>query len=362
MSLNESYTTNPYNPTFGTPPTAYIHRYSEEGRILNEFCAENAQPLSYMILGARGVGKTVLMHEMANRFETFPEWIVVRMNPNSDMLDSLMKKLSGHKKVAPIIKSAKIDLSFFSLSVQTSGQPLKDSEDAICEIIKYLQKGGKRLLIIVDEATNTEYMKTFASTYQTLIGQKLPVYLLMTGLYENISSLRNEKNLAFLYRMPRIQLKSLDITEIAENYKDVFELDYSEALTMASYTKGYSYAFQLLGKLAWDADGDYLAIQDRYRNDLKEMVYEKIWDEMSERDRELAYGIAKSQTGKVREIREILSRDANEISPYKDRLEKKGVVDSPEFGYLEIALPYFKGYTLEHYRGGFVVREMPEDL
>lgn len=308
------------------------------------------------------MGKTVLMHELANRFEIFPEWVVIRMNPNSNMLESLMNKLSGHKKVAPVIKSAKIDLSFFSLTVQTSGRQLKDPEDAISEILKGLQKDGRRLLITVDEATNTEHMRAFASTYQNLIGQKLPVYMLMTGLYENISNLRNEKNLTFLYRMPRMQLKSLDVSEIAENYREVFELDYGEALRMASYTKGYSYAFQLLGKLAWDAGGDYLIVQDRYRRDLKEMVYEKIWDEMSSKDRELAYGIARSQTGKVKEIRGILGWESNEISPYKERLTKRGVVDAPEFGHLEIILPYFKGYILENYTGSFTAKDLPADL
>lgn len=107
MSLNEKYESNPYNPTFGTPSTAFIHRYEEEAKILNEFCAKDAPPLSYMILGARGVGKTVLMHELANRFEPFPEWIVVRMNPNVDLLDSLMKKLTGHRKArdrAPVLQ------------------------------------------------------------------------------------------------------------------------------------------------------------------------------------------------------------------------------------------------------------------
>ena len=362
MSLNPDYDSNPYNPTFGTPPAAYIHRYSEETQLLNEFCAEKSQPLAYMIIGARGMGKTVLMHEMANRFESFPEWVVVRMNPNADMLESLMKKLSGHKKVAPIIKSAKINLSFFSLSVQTSGQQLNDPEDAISEIVKSLQKKGKKLLIIVDEATNTEYMRVFASTYQNLIGQKLPVYLLMTGLYENISSVRNEKNLTFLYRMPRIQLSSLDLGEIAENYRDVFELDYSEAIKMANYTKGYSYAFQLLGKLAWDAGGEYLKVQDVYRSDLRDMVYEKIWDEMSDKDKTLAYGIAKSEAGKIKEIREILHWEPNEVSPYKERLTRKGIIYNPEHGQVELALPYFKGYVLENYKYGFEVRELPPDL
>lgn len=361
MSLNEKCESNPYNPTFGTPPTAFIHRYEEEAKILNGFCAKDAPPLSYMILGARGVGKTVLMHELANRFESFPEWIVVRMNPNVDLLDSLMKKLTGHKKASAIIKSAKINLSFFSLGVQMPTEQIKDKEDAICEIVKSLQKKDKKVLIILDEATNTETMKTFAGTYQNLVGQKLPVYLLMTGLYENINSLKNEKNLTFLYRMPRIQLGPLSIADIADNYRDVFLLDERSALRMAALTKGYSYAFQLLGKLTWDRGGQYGEVLDDYRSGLYEMVYDKVWDEMSHKDRSLAFALAVSEDGRVGDVRRELGWRPNEISPYKDRLVKKGIVSSPEYGRLEIVLPFFKGYILEHY-STYVSEDLPYDL
>ena len=360
MALNKKYNSNPYNPTFGTPPTAYIHRYEEESRILSEFCADDASPQSYMILGARGVGKTVLMHELANRFETFPEWIVIRMNPNVDLLDSLMKKLAEHKKAAPIIKSAKINLSFFSLGAQMDTEQIKDSEDAVTEIVKSLHKKEKKILIILDEATNTKSMKTFASTYQNLIGQKLPVYLLITSLFENINSLKNEKNLTFLYRMPRMQLGALAPSEIIENYKDVFMLDNKDATRMATFTKGYSYAFQLLGKLSWDNGGDYNASLEDFRRDLQEMVYVKMWEEMSEKDRALAHAIATSSGGTTKEIRETLGWKANEISPYKDRLTKKGIIINHEYGHFEFALPYFKGYVIDHY-STFVHDDMPSD-
>ena len=348
MSLKPNYTVNPYNPTFGTPPEAYIHRYNEEAQILNEFCAENAQPLSYMIIGARGVGKTVLMHEMANRFESFPEWVVVRMNPNADMQDSLMKKLSGHKKVAPIIKSAKINLSFFSLTVQTSSQQLKDPEDAISEIVKSLKKNGRKLLIIVDEATNTEHMRAFASTYQNLTGQKLPVFLLMTGLYENISSLRNEKNLTFLYRMPRIQLGSLDIGEIAENYRDVFDTEYSEAFKMANFTKGYSYAFQMLGYLRWkNKDNSLSQILSEYDYILEEYAYSKMWSELSDIDRSVLITINKSKEKKVKDIREALDMSSSLFSTYRKRLVGAGLIEAPKYGTVNFVLPRFDVFLKE---------------
>lgn len=58
-------------------------------------------------------------------------------------------------------------------------------------------------------------MQAFASAFQIFIRQDLPLYLLMTGLYENINNLQNEDNTTFLYRAPKVELKSLNITTIS---------------------------------------------------------------------------------------------------------------------------------------------------
>ncbi|MBQ9014884.1 MAG: ATP-binding protein [Firmicutes bacterium] len=359
------YDSSPYNPSFGSEPGAYIHREDVENKILNKFCEEKTGPRSYMIMGARGSGKTVLMHHMANRFETFDDWVVVRMNPNVNMLDSCMRKLYGHKKASPIIKAAKINLNLFSLTLEMPTPQVADVEEAIAEILKELKKNEMRLLIVIDEATNTPSMKAFVSAYQNLIGQKLPAYMLMTGLYEKINSLREEDNLTFLYRMPRIYLEPLNIGEIEMNYKEVFDLKDSEAGRMAAITKGYSYAFQLLGDLTWENDGDYTAVLEEYRAQLYEVVYSKLWRETTPVDRDVLYCIASSEDGKVKTIREMLGRESNEFSPYSDRLKKKGVADGNRRGYLELALPFFKGYVLDHYNGYYRTRpveDLPEGL
>lgn len=54
------------------------------------------------------------------------------------------------------------------------------------------RRAGKHLLIAIDEVTSTEYMRVFAASFQVFLRQNLPVFLLMTGLYENINELQNE--------------------------------------------------------------------------------------------------------------------------------------------------------------------------
>ena len=45
---------------------------------------------------------------------------------------------------------------------------------------------------------------------------------------------------------------------------------------MAGLTKGYPFAFQVLGYLTWNHNGDYLSVVDEYEQYLSEFVYDKI--------------------------------------------------------------------------------------
>ena len=128
---------------------------------------------------------------------------------------------------------------------------------------------------------NNQYVKEFVAAYQILIRQDLPVYLLMTGLYDNINSLQNEKSLTFLYRAPKIELAPLNVGAMARNYVENFKIDKDKAIKMAKVTRGYSFAFQVLGYFTWENGGDYKKAIGKFRQYLDEYVYDKVWSELS---------------------------------------------------------------------------------
>ena len=107
------------------------------------------------------------------------------------------------------------------------------------------------LWVLFYEMTNSEYMKVFAGAFQIFVRQELPVFLLGTGLYENIEELQNEKSVTFLYRAPKMQLKPLNNVAIINKYKTIFNISAEQASQMAGLTKGYPFAFQVLGYLKW---------------------------------------------------------------------------------------------------------------
>lgn len=185
--------------------------------------------------------------------------------------------------------------------------------------------------------------------FQILVREELPVFLLMTGLYENIRNLQDEKSLTFLYRAPRINLGPLNLTSIESKYKMVFNISNEEAKTMARLTNGYAFAFQALGFLTFKHNNDYKAALSDYRMYLEEYSYNKIWSKLSKGDKKILYGIVKSKTKNIKDILTSCNLDNNHFNPYRKRLIDKGILTNFERGTLRFVLPLFEEYILDNY-------------
>lgn len=236
-----------------------------------------------MITGVRGSGKTVFMSEIAGKLAARDDWVAAELNSTRDLL----LNLDGR---------------------------------------------GKKILIAIDEVSNTQSMREFAAAFQIFVRKKLPVYLIMTGSFENINTLQNEKNLTFLYRAPKIELGALNMRTISKNYKKTFSLKEDIAVKMAKTTKGYPFAFQVLGYFTWEHEGDYRMAEDEYRQYLEDCVYEKIWSELSRVERNIVYAAALSEDGKILGIRQQLGMETNQFNPYRRRLIRKGIINGDGSG------------------------------
>lgn len=337
---------NPYTLVFGQRPPEIIERTAQAERIISEFSQERPSNYINLITGIRGSGKTVFLTQIAGRLKERSEWEVINLNPQRDMLTSLVSKLESNAVLSRIIRDAHINLTAFGIGVEIKGaDPIYDVEEALIRMLQSIRKHKKRVLITIDEATNSKEMKIFASTYQLLLREDLPVFLLMTGLYKNIDGLRNADGMTFLERAPRTVLSPLNIDAITNNYFETLNIDLHKAVRLANLTKGYSFAFQTIGYFAWEnPDNDEKARQDA-REYLYEFAYRKIWSELSRKDRMIARALAESLTGEVLEVRSKLDYSSNQFNPYRDRLLKAGIISSPANGKLEFALPWFDQFV-----------------
>ena len=341
---------NPYTTLFGKVPAQMIPRSQQAALVTDSFLAKSPSQQVYVVTGVRGSGKTVFMTDVSRRLARDSRWAIEELSIEQDLLVGLVARLSNQNSLSRLFLEAKIDLSFFGLGVHVRGaQPITDIGVALERMLRVLKRANRRLLVTIDEVVNNAHMRSFASAFQILVRKDLPVFLLMTGLYENIENLQNEKTLTFLYRAPKIRLEPLGIRSIAANYAREFGIDRERAVKMAHRTNGYSFAFQLLGYLVWERKGLTEQTLEEYKAQLFELSYDKIWNELSPGDRRIAYGIACAASPKVQDIRAFLGLESNQLSPYRRRLINKGVVDGTQRGRMSFTLPCFDEYVLERY-------------
>lgn len=301
----------------------------------------------YMVTGVRGSGKTVMMTNIADILSKRDDWIVVELNATRDLLQSLASRLYAVPRLHDCFLKAKLDFSAFGLGVSIeNAAPVTDVEDMVAKMLDQLQKLGKRLLITIDEVVYPEQMKVFASAFQIFMRQEYPIFILMAGLYENIYELQNDKSLTFLYRAPKIILEPLNLTAVRQHYKNIFALEEEKAERMAALTRGYPFAFQVLGYLYWE-HRDTMTLDEilpEYDQYLEEYVYSKIWLEMSEKDKEILQVLAVSGEIKVKNLREKLGLASEQFSVYRERLKRKGVIHTRQYGMVSMALPRFEEF------------------
>ena len=338
---------NPYNLIFGKEPFQVIPRNTQKNEIIDAFLSEPSEQQIYMITGIRGCGKTVFMTDVSKEIAKEKDWVVVELNSQQDLMTDLAATLGSENNLAKMFKSASINLSLFGIGLEVKDSvPVSSIQVALEKMLESLKKHKKRVLICIDEVTVTEHMKTFAGAFQIFVRKDLPVYLLMTGLYENINSLQNEKSLTFLYRAPKIELKPLNVGSITENYKEIFNLKTDEAGKMAALTKGYSFAFQVLGYFTFRHGGNYKKAIPEFRQYLEDYVYEKVFSEMSSGDRKFVYSLACTEKGKAKDIKTKGSFSDSEYSVYRDRLIKRGIINGSEHGFVKFTLPLFDEYVI----------------
>lgn len=337
--------TNPFNITFGKEPLSIISRENDLQKIYDSFLNENPDSEVYIITGTRGSGKTVSMTTISNDFKNYKNWIVVELNPGEDMLEQLASKLFDEGKLKKLFIKVEFNFSFKGFGFSISGnEPILNISTLLSREFEYLKKKGYRVLITIDEVSNDKYMKTFVHEFQILIRDKFDVFLLMTGLYNNITLLERQKNLTFLLRAPRIYLGGLNNRSIVNSYKKIFDIDEVKAIQLAKLTNGYAFAYQLLGNILFtgkktEVDEDIL---EQYDELLQERAYDFIYTELSEKEKDLLHLACKNNTNEF--LIKNTKMSSNQLSNYKKGLFLKGLIQSNYRGSISFSLPRFKEY------------------
>jgi energy-coupling factor transporter ATP-binding protein EcfA2 len=351
---------NPFTTTFSkSPEYTYISTNKTE-EILENFSYDMPSESVYKITGVRGSGKTVILAKVEEnlRSEENKEkgWLVFDLNPARDMLGQMAAMLhkEGFGKSETKSKSMNISATVLGTGGGLGYSIGKDNNFfdigvAIEEMLQSVQKKGKKILIGIDEVSKTIDMVKFTLEYGKWLRAGYPVYLVCTGLYENIQEVSNVKNLTFFRRATTIKTEPLNAVRMAEMYKRKLNIDGDEAKKMAKLTKGYAYAFQELGVLYFKKDNDDTLddIEPELKSELFAYSYEKIWEELTEADRYLVRLLVDKDEYKREEVLNLMGDKSGNYSMYRDRLIKRGLLDSRQ-AYISLSLPFFAEYIKEY--------------
>lgn len=339
---------SPFNITFGEQPKCFIPRKNEFDEITTVFSSEEPHSKVFMIGGPRGCGKTVLLSEIKEYFDKKDDWITVDLNPFADMLEQFASKLYSEGKLKKLFLKPEFPFSFKGLTFSISGDDrLTDVSSLIRTMLSYLKKKKKRVLITIDDVSETSNVKAFVQSYQSFIRERMDVFLLLTGLYENISAITNDKSLTFLLRAPKMYLPQLNLRDIALSYQEQFKLDMKDAIEIAKLTKGYAYAYQLLGDLLYRSQSKIVdeSILKDYDAALEDNIYAKIWSTLPRGQKTMCYAISSSKSKEVKELIEITGFSNSMIQVYKKRMFLVGIIENFEHGKIDFSLPRFKEFV-----------------
>lgn len=351
---------NPFTTTFSKAPEYTYIATNKTDEILENFSYENPSESVYKITGVRGSGKTVILakveEELRSDFNKEKGWLVFDLNPARDMLGQVAAMLHKEGFGKTDIKNRSITVSATVLGSGGGVGYSSEKEDPFFDMgvevetmIKQAQEKGKKILIGIDEVSKTSEMIKFASEYGRWLRANYPVYLVCTGLYENIQEVCNVKNLTFFRRATTIKTEPLNIVRMSEMYKNKLNIEVEEAREMAKCTKGYAYAFQKLGALYFKkkrTEG-LVDLIPELKAELFAYSYEKIWEEMTEADRFLVSLLTEKAEYKREEVLKLMGERAGNYSMYRDRLLKRGILESRQ-AYISLALPYFADYLKEY--------------
>ena len=337
---------NPYTTLFGMEPGEPISRINEIVDVVSKFESPKGNSRVFVISGVRGSGKTVFLSQISKTLSAKSEWVVVDISPDSDMLASLASQLYDKCRIKRLFVKTGLNLSFNGVGFSIeSGKPISSVDSVLDLMFAELIKQNKRVLITVDDVANNPSMRVFAHGFQRFLREGFPVYLLMSGVYNNINNLERSKTMTFLVRAPRVELGHLHLPAIASSYQSVLGLETAVAIEAAKLTKGYAFAYQVLGSILFDNGGrlDKSCIRE-FDTIMDQAAYSFIWDELGEGEKRLVLTMDDG-INDVGALCTKLSLSLSALSPIRARLIKRGVLHSPGYGQLTFALPRFYEYV-----------------
>lgn len=376
---------NPYAPGAGSPPPELAGRsvVRERVRVCIERLRHGRQTKSLMMVGLRGVGKTVLLDQMRNDAEKSGIHTIRIEAPENRSLPALLApqlrlallRLSrieaakaqatrGLRALAGFASKLKLTYNDIEVGLDYEPEPgLADNGDLEGDLTALLEQVGMAareaktvLVIFIDELQYVPeaQMAALISALHRCAQSQLPVTVVGAGLPQLRGRMGEAKSYAErLFDFSDIgPLGKADATDAIVNpaaKEGVHVRDDAVDLIVAK-TKGYPYFLQEWGKHAWDiapqspiTREDVASASQEAIAALDESFFRVRFDRLTPVEKKYLRAMAELGPGPHRsgDIADQLKRTVQSFGPTRSNLILKGMIWSPTHGDTAFTVPLF---------------------
>ena len=376
---------NPFAPGAGTPPPELAGRddLRETVRIALERTRLRLPAKSILMVGLRGVGKTVLLDRMRDDAETAGIHTLRVESPERRSLPALLApqlrqallRLSRQEKaralaqralrgLAGFAKALKVKYADIEVGLDFDPEPgLADNGDLEHDLHDLLEAAGAAaetagtaLALFVDELQYVEENELAAliTALHRTAQRRQPVIMVGAGLPQLRGRMGKAKSYAErLFDFPQIGPLAPDAARlaIAKPARDNAVLIDPDALALILLqTQGYPYFLQEWGKHAWDtADASPISKADVELASasalaaLDESFFRVRFDRLTPQEKRYLRAMGELGPGPHRsgDIADILGRPVSSFGPTRNQLISKGMIWSPNHGDTAFTVPLF---------------------
>jgi len=376
---------NPFAPGAGTRPPELAGRDELRGsvRVALERLRRGRAAKSVLMVGLRGVGKTVLLDAMRDDAEGVGIQTLRVEAPERRSLPAILApelrqallRLSLDAKAKDLARRALRALAGFATALKTTYEDIQvgfdfdpepglaDNGDLEHDLQALLEaageaarKAGTALTMFVDELQYVEEdeLAALITALHRTSQRGLPVVLVGAGLPQLRARMGRAKSYAErLFDFPEIGPLPPDAAAraIAKPLEDEGVEITSEALEMiVDVTRGYAYFLQQWGKHAWDAtEASPIGIEDVEAASitavaaLDESFFRVRFDRLTQAEKGYLRAMAELGPGPHRsgDIAGALDKKVTSLGPTRSQLITKGMVWSPHYGDTAFTVPLF---------------------
>jgi len=376
---------NPFAPGAGTPPPELAGRdeLRETVRIALARVRRGLPTKSVLMVGLRGVGKTVLLDRMRDDAEAIGIQTARVEAPETRSLPALLApqlrqallRLSRNERAKALAQRALRALAGFAKALKIKYQDIEvgfdfepepglaDNGDleqdlqALLEAVGYAAREAETALVLfIDELQYVEedQLAALITALHRCAQRRLPIVLVGTGLPQLRGQMGRAKSYAErLFDFPEVGPLSDEDASIAiakpaldqgvEVAKDALQ-------AIVRQTQGYPYFLQEWGKHAWDVATESPITIDDVRlasraaiAALDESFFRVRFDRLTPLEKRYLRAMSELGPGPHRsgDIADQLGRKVTALGPTRNQLISKGMIWSPNHGDTAFTVPLF---------------------